>query len=459
MSHASHIIKSATVDFQYSGNADGLALQNEVKEWVQELVQHLETQFDAIVPAGSFLSIDQLELEVDLSGDNWREKATIQVLKQWKEKLPHFQSTDRVEGKSLPTKKDRVGELFLFYLEQGHLPWQASSSDKQQWASLLEGWLKVPTRAWVTKLKEVLGSSKAAKDRFLTMVPLQLALSLFSSFAEERERAVIEDYRLLFKLAQKNETSVLKHAYFSFLSDVFTQQKGSYLSVLLTKEKTVTSPFKKGTFQSALFKQAQKELLLGQTAEQPFALDPFLESAKQAFQKPSTENAEYEEGIYISNAGLVIVASFLPTFFNRLGIRGKSESQSPDFAVCLVNYLATGKEEMQEFELALPKLLCGIPLETVIDPSLFLLSGEAKQETESLLSSVVEHWSILKNTSVEGLRESFLLREGKLVQKGDNWTLQVEQKAYDMLLQQLPWGIGMIKLPWMSGLLTTEWVY
>ena len=75
-----------------------------------------------------------------------------------------------------------------------------------------------------------------------------------------------------------------------------------------------------------------------------------------------------------------------------------------------------------------------------------------------MLGSVIEHWVILKNTSIEGLRESFLQRNGKLTFANNEWLLQVEQKPYDMLLQSLPWNIGIIKLAWMRNILKTEWI-
>ena len=75
-----------------------------------------------------------------------------------------------------------------------------------------------------------------------------------------------------------------------------------------------------------------------------------------------------------------------------------------------------------------------------------------------MLGSVIEHWVILKNTSIEGLRESFLQRNGKLTFANNEWLLQVEQKPYDMLLQSLPWNIGFIKLAWMNQILITEWI-
>jgi hypothetical protein len=33
----------------------------------------------------------------------------------------------------------------------------------------------------------------------------------------------------------------------------------------------------------------------------------------------------------------------------------------------------------------------------------------------------------------------------------------VEKKAYDILLDRLPWGIGMIKLSWAPYVLNVEW--
>jgi hypothetical protein len=40
-----------------------------------------------------------------------------------------------------------------------------------------------------------------------------------------------------------------------------------------------------------------------------------------------------------------------------------------------------------------------------------LLSGEQLAEADEMLLSVIEHWTVLKNTSVRGLREAFLQRK------------------------------------------------
>ncbi|MEP7108638.1 MAG: contractile injection system tape measure protein, partial [Ferruginibacter sp.] len=168
------------------------------------------------------------------------------------------------------------------------------------------------------------------------------------------------------------------------------------------------------------------------------------------------ETKMLQEGIYINNAGLVIVAAFLPVFFKRLKIVDDVIIKDVNAAVCLINFLATGNERMAEFELVLPKILCGLSPEFVIDTNIQFGEGW-KKEAEDLLTSVIEYWSILKNTSMEGLRETFLQREGKLTYRNDEWLLQVEQKQFDMLLEHLPWNISMIRHSWMPHLLKTEW--
>ena len=37
------------------------------------------------------------------------------------------------------------------------------------------------------------------------------------------------------------------------------------------------------------------------------------------------------------------------------------------------------------------------------------------------------------------------------------WTLQVETRAVDVLLDQLPWGLSMIRTPWMHAMLNVDW--
>ena len=74
-----------------------------------------------------------------------------------------------------------------------------------------------------------------------------------------------------------------------------------------------------------------------------------------------------------------------------------------------------------------------------------------------MLNAVLQNWEMMKNSTVENLRGSFLLREGRLTVEADAWQLQVEPKAYDITLDYLPWSISTVRLPWMENSVLVDW--
>ena len=101
-----------------------------------------------------------------------------------------------------------------------------------------------------------------------------------------------------------------------------------------------------------------------------------------------------------------------------------------------------------------------MPTETVIEQS-DTLSIEAFETADGLIKAAIGYWTVLKNTSPEGLRETFLRRSGKLSNRaeGEGWRLQIERKTVDILLEKLPmgWSYSVIKLPWMAEMVFVEW--
>jgi hypothetical protein len=118
--------------------------------------------------------------------------------------------------------------------------------------------------------------------------------------------------------------------------------------------------------------------------------------------------------------------------------------------------LATGRDEVYEFELGFIKVLLGLNPNQPLAVSKGLLSKSQREETESLLHSVIEHWSSLKNTSIEGLRSSFIQRNGLLISNEDGWKIHLESAAFDVLLKTIPWSYSIVKLPWMNKPIYTE---
>lgn len=161
----------------------------------------------------------------------------------------------------------------------------------------------------------------------------------------------------------------------------------------------------------------------------------------------------------VTQAGLVIIHPFLPQLFSHLAITQGNEILSEHLprAAALLYFLATGRDRIYEYDLMLIKILLGLRPETSLLVAEGLLQPHDRSEAITLLQSVVEHWSALKNTSVEGLQTSFLQRSALLRERDRGWYLQPEKAAFDLLLKQLPWSISIIKLPWMAQPLYTEW--
>ncbi|MDY7003264.1 MAG: contractile injection system tape measure protein [Cyanobacteriota bacterium] len=163
--------------------------------------------------------------------------------------------------------------------------------------------------------------------------------------------------------------------------------------------------------------------------------------------------------IYIHNAGLILLWPFLNRFFVKIGLVQNNifiNIISTQRAALLLQYLIDNSTEIPEHTLPLNKILCGIDLLEPIDTNLEITEPE-RAECENLLSAVIQNWSILKNTSVEGLRKAFLQRNSILRIRDGNWLLQVERESYDILVDKIPWSIRVVKLPWMDNILYVEW--
>lgn len=182
-------------------------------------------------------------------------------------------------------------------------------------------------------------------------------------------------------------------------------------------------------------------------------------SAPEATPPPGSAGDESDDH-YIDNAGLVLAAPYLPRLFAMLDLLDGAvfrNAAAAERAAHLLQYLVDGREDAApEFRLALNKLLCGIDLGTPLEGG-FVIDERERQAVDGLLSGMLENWKGIGNTSVEGLRASFLSREGRLRRIDDAWHLLVAPRAYDMLLDTLPWGYSVIRHHWMRRVIHVSW--
>lgn len=167
--------------------------------------------------------------------------------------------------------------------------------------------------------------------------------------------------------------------------------------------------------------------------------------------------------IWVDDAGQVLIAVYAERLFKHLGLIEGGRFRSPDAQAQGVQCLqALCHGERDECHTVLSRLLCGVAPAVVL-PQPEPLSNNTLGMLEQLLQAVIGHWKALGNTSVAGLRESFLCRQGRLQREPVRhdappaWRLVVEKRGFDVLLDRLPWSYNTIRLPWMEGVLHVEW--
>ena len=180
---------------------------------------------------------------------------------------------------------------------------------------------------------------------------------------------------------------------------------------------------------------------------------------------PETEAPEPEEQpevLTVGNAGLCLLAPWFVRLFAMLGYLDEERKKfrgtaSKVRAVFLLQYLAFGEEKAwREAELAFGRLLTALPGHVPL-PGRLTLTDEERQTADGMVAGVKSNWPQMNGTSVEGFRGSFILREGTLEQEEERWLLTVEEKAYDILLETVPWGFRQIRLSWLKKYVQVKW--
>lgn len=479
-----HIIRHVSLDLQYTGKVNGWEIQEEVKQWLNALIERLEYEFEKISKDGKWLSYDSLNIEIDANGNYWKDDAINHAVRQIVDKLQL--KTLKSQENAIPSRQQHFTNIFLHYLQHGNLPWNAIDVSVGNWEQDVEKLFEsIDAPIFLSFIVTIRNNASAIQRLVGTINPISLinALQRSSGLLETEQRKIIRDaIKLNAKLHLQNEA--ITKSILTYLLYAITGSEKLVVTTALLQQVQLDIPFKnafdKQDFESKAFKTLQEISIQKMPVAKAIAKmesDVFHQNKKplikvkatdirdsniigERIQKQHLEQPEYNqaEPIYISNAGLVIIAAYLPRLFQNLGWWKDNKWWDSNAAVCLVHYLSTGQPEMKEFELVLPKVLCGLQPEDAVDTTYFFLSEQIQQEAADLLASVIAYWSVLKDTSMDGLCGSFLLRDGKLWKNENKWYLTVEQKGYDMLLQQIPWNISMVQLPWMDEMLTINWM-
>ncbi|WP_417591691.1 contractile injection system tape measure protein [Owenweeksia hongkongensis] len=448
----------------------GLNARLEGKSQNESLALEALQLADDLQNLGFLPSVSFQQLKGELAKGVWKSGKVwfMETLKTWLQTLP-----TEVKGQFLSFFKKRITALAVInWNDEIKALFQANEEEKSienldtaEETKLQNIIYREPFD--MTEMEVVLGVGLGISQQILLKETFEVLKSV-SSFLTQQEKKFLESGWVNFLIVAREsgklkvwETDKWSAVFYEYLLQKLG--KGKAINVLyLSKEKTGIRKGPTNTVWSDIDKYLKTESFkqpLSKTDEIPSEITE-KEELDQDYKKLGEEKPKImEEAIYMRNAGLVILTPYLKTLFERCELTegGKFINEESIFrAAHILQYAAIGEIDHGEEDMIMAKVLCGLGLQSPIDRMLTLKEDE-KEIVNGMLAAVTQQWKALNNTSVEGLQYSFLQREAKLMEEEEQYYMRVEQKSFDMLLDQLPWSIGRVKMSWMQKTLVTEW--
>jgi Contractile injection system tape measure protein len=434
--------------------------------WPSVLKDVFEQEFDRFASEDRIVRIPKIELRVKVRSEQELAEVlpglVLRYLQEYLNPITRAQSGFKPQNIAWrkSTRQENEFETLLHYLHTGSAHWSTTPVRVQ--TDLHES-LWEQREAIITYLNSA-NESFVFYFRLLELLSSEEQVSVVASLARKFPRKRTQFIILLLNRGREyfSRYTQLKLAA-AFIQFAVEAKESSIETVEVLLEPPEKQRF--ADFLSLLPSTAQE---LFRPAQRAAVNESSRKSAHSQASHLKLENAAEREQtedkfpLAVNCAGMILMHPFIVGFFENVAVlaQTKNESLLPKTlarAAASLHFVATGREEVHEWELGFIKLLLGLNPESPLPISEGLLTSEDKEQADLLLRSVIGHWSALRNTSVQGLQSSFLQRQGLLREEEDNWTLHVESKSFDVLLNHLPWSISVVKLPWMKKAIYTEW--
>lgn len=496
-------------------------LRKQIHEHMDEtLAPVFDRAFNEYSKEDSMRYIPKLEIRLKVANDAelWKaipEELYNQLVRLLRPEASHnvSESVEEKSSKEIPVEIYNF-ELLVRYLQEGNLPWQVSTSPPEtvemlkntideQWDNL-GYYLRTnePTEAELFRLFQLLPDEKVFfvahgisekiphfwREELLKLLKALLStgentfstrtrLLLISCFLKSCVRVNYQKQvpNLLYEAVRILELREMA----SFRHFVDTLPKNSFFYYAKTTEhyngsgrtgfhrirgEEINDPDTVGNGTNGLIPENLVNNELADLIEKE--PDTPLHTQYSPFENPLQKTGNAQKTISgrpsclkLPNGGLLLLHPFLKGFFVQTGILTDKIIPAINLprAAALLHFLATGSEEVYEFELGFAKILLGLDPEQPLAITKGLLTRQDSVEVETLLHAVISHWSVLKSSSINALRSCFLQRYVLLYDSEDSWKVRMESNAFDVLLDQLPWSYSIVKLPWMNKPIYTEW--
>jgi len=476
-----HIIQKVFLEITVNNKEKALRIKDDINSFLSiDVFPEIEKHIRALEYklAGHTLQIPRLELNVDVKSSALNMELKDQIAELFKDELSEItkpietshQETESDTKAYLVDNQEKMLKALIYFLEKGAMPWWNSESNTMAILEPKVFNLLISANNFQKNIVSVL-SKENVRNRLINQLSNEQIAQLCLAILKNKELMVNLETDTIHHLSKLNHTDriAIWRLIFNVISEYLTTSNPHLREYLLREISTIEQM---GLSQTKSNHQNRKtvvkifpfiteneisESLKTNAADQPENVTTSIETIQE---KNATiqEEVNQNEGQYIQNAGLILIHPFIKTLFEHCELLDPKTQQLTDPELCahLLHYIATGKINAPEYDMIFEKFLCNIPMHQTINRHI-KLSRKHKKQAKNVIESVQHNWAPMKKSSAALLQNEFFQRPGKLVITDSDYTLTVERKTQDILLEKLSWGIGLVKLPWQKKFIFVNW--
>ncbi|MDF2934566.1 MAG: hypothetical protein K0R36_3897 [Chryseobacterium sp.] len=485
-----HIIQKVFVEITVNNKDKAFSLKEDISSFLSiDVFPKIEKHINALEYklTDHTLQIPRLELNVEVKNGSLNTELKDKIAQLFKEKLseitePMVSLNQKTESNSniyLIDNQEKVIQTFIYFLEKGCMPWW--NSDKKSTAFLESAVFDtlILSSSFQKSIIPVL-SKQHVQDRMINQLSNEQIVQLCLAVLKNKDLKINLDVDIIHYMSKLNNTDrlILWRLVLDALSQYLNSSNSNFHEYILQQiVKIETTPIAlsqkrndhlnwKAVVKIFPFIKENEvlEIIKNNAIDNPENIGTSLETIYQkndTVQKNSILNdndLSQNEGQYIQNAGLILIHPFIKTLFEHCDLLHPKTHQLLDPELCahLLHYIATGKTNAPEYNMVFEKFLCNIPINQTINRHI-KLSCKHKTEAKNVIENVQHNWNSMRKSSVALLQNEFFQRQGKLVVTDHDYSLTVERKTQDILLDKLNWGISLVKLPWQEKFIFVNW--
>ncbi|SDI22917.1 hypothetical protein SAMN05421846_105116 [Chryseobacterium taeanense] len=478
-----HIIQKVVVEITVNNKEKAYRIKDDINNFLSiDVFPEIEKYINSLEQklAGNTLQIPCLELNLDIKNSSLNTELRDKIVLLFKEELSEISKLDKTsgQGKENETEADIIGfqekmvQTFIYFLENGCMPWW--NSDKKS-IDFLETKMfdkLISAKNFKKSMISVL-SNQYVQDRIIHQLSDRQIPQLCLAILENKELKINLETEMIRRISKLNyQDRIVVWKLILHLLSEYLKSPGSNLQEYFLQQILKVNPAEFYNLKSSenwktvaeVFPFMKEKEILERIESYKTEIKDQQENTninEEIINKHTTENHEEaiaNNGQYVRNAGLILIHPFIKTFFEHCDLLHPETQELTDPELCahLLHFIATGNTNAPEYDMTFEKFLCNIPIHQSINRHI-KLSRKHKTQATNVIESVLHNWKPMKNSSPALLQNEFFQRSGKLVVTDYDYTLTVERKTQDVLLDKLAWGIGLVKLPWKEKFMFVNW--